>query len=166
MELHEQQTGQFVSVVYRECEEISTCSAEAAEHSTATQSGWKLRATNFASSRLDQQLLLKSASQWVLGSLVDLFWKASLQKMYLKAFTCKPKLWQLVKPVAPDSKPPLYFKVKPPFYNTQNKDKNIATGKMSQDITFMTRNLLWLDNILWIESSFLWQDKFLWVDNF
>ena len=39
MKLHQQQTGQFESVVYRECEEISTCSAAAAEHSTATQSG-------------------------------------------------------------------------------------------------------------------------------
>ena len=55
MELHQEQTGQFVSVVYRECEQISTWSpaAPAAEHSTATQSGWKLRATNFPSSRLD-----------------------------------------------------------------------------------------------------------------
>ena len=84
--------------VHWDSEEISTCSVTATEQSSAaTQSSWKLCATNFTSTTLAH-----------FGSSVSpqLFCQPVLnvQKIHCTGFACPPRLWQLVKPVAPDKK--------------------------------------------------------------
>ena len=115
--------------VHWDSEEISTCSVTATEQSSAaTQSSWKLCATNFTSTTLAH-----------FGSSVSpqLFCQPVLnvQKIHCTGFACPPRLWQLVKPVAPDKKARLCTS-NSPLYDTCHPLLSIGSAKITYKIFF------------------------------